>query len=212
MERWPGFVSASLSINVPASCSAWKRNSSRNSRPRDDSRCDAYFVHRLNRRRISRGARRLYKPGASPTLSSSLSSCPPTSRRSFPGASENRHSFCLPLCASSIPYRYIVLYIRSTASSLACLHCNIASLPVVSASSPRLLKMQSALSSKKIRHTRNRSLSSFQPLQFPADRQFPIYARCNSQLRVKKTPRLRCNVNTSTLPSRPRDLMVRMSC
>ncbi|KAI0823571.1 hypothetical protein BC628DRAFT_1411581 [Trametes gibbosa] len=33
---------------------------------------------------------------------------------------------------------------------------------------------------------------SFQPFVFPCDRQFPIYAHCNSQ-RKRKTPHLRCH-------------------
>ncbi|KAI0371659.1 hypothetical protein BV20DRAFT_154771 [Pilatotrama ljubarskyi] len=39
---------------------------------------------------------------------------------------------------------------------------------------------------------------SFQPFVFPCDRQFPIYAHCNSQ-RKRKTPALRCNT-THTIP------------
>ncbi|EIW60405.1 uncharacterized protein TRAVEDRAFT_45656 [Trametes versicolor FP-101664 SS1] len=47
---------------------------------------------------------------------------------------------------------------------------------------------------------------SFQPFVFPCDRQFPIYAHCNSQ-RKRKTPRLRCNT-THPMPIPPqRDLM-----
>ncbi|KAH9900899.1 hypothetical protein C8Q73DRAFT_786328 [Cubamyces lactineus] len=46
---------------------------------------------------------------------------------------------------------------------------------------------------------------SFQPLVFPCDRQFPIYAQCNSQRR-RKLPQLCCNT-THTVPIRRKDLM-----
>ncbi|KAH9852788.1 hypothetical protein C2E23DRAFT_730031 [Lenzites betulinus] len=47
---------------------------------------------------------------------------------------------------------------------------------------------------------------SFLPFVFPCDRQFPIYAHCNSQRKVK-TPRLQCNT-THLVPLRPQsDLM-----
>ncbi|KAI0332542.1 hypothetical protein GY45DRAFT_1344534 [Cubamyces sp. BRFM 1775] len=46
---------------------------------------------------------------------------------------------------------------------------------------------------------------SFQPLVFPCDRQFPIYARCNSQ-RKRKTPPLYCNT-VHTVPIHRKDLM-----
>ncbi|KAI0780467.1 hypothetical protein BD413DRAFT_3033 [Trametes elegans] len=53
----------------------------------------------------------------------------------------------------------------------------------------------------------NPSPPSFQTFGFTSDRQFPIYAHCNSQ-RKHKTPRLRCNT-THTIPLRRRqkDLM-----
>ncbi|KAI0636521.1 hypothetical protein C8Q77DRAFT_1070932 [Trametes polyzona] len=48
---------------------------------------------------------------------------------------------------------------------------------------------------------------SFQPFLYPCDRQFPIYAHCNSQ-RNRKTPRLHCNTS-QTITLRPnKDLMV----
>ncbi|KAI0362622.1 hypothetical protein OH77DRAFT_1515820 [Trametes cingulata] len=46
---------------------------------------------------------------------------------------------------------------------------------------------------------------SFQPFVFPYDRQFPIYAHCNSQHK-RKTPDLRCNT-AHTIPLHRRDLM-----
>ncbi|TFK91781.1 hypothetical protein K466DRAFT_659813 [Polyporus arcularius HHB13444] len=58
--------------------------------------------------------------------------------------------------------------------------------------------------SQRISHTRNRSLS-FQSFHFPSDRQFPLYAHCNSQHR-RSTPRIRCNTQC-TPRSRHRDLM-----
>ncbi|RDX46901.1 hypothetical protein OH76DRAFT_1485170 [Lentinus brumalis] len=57
---------------------------------------------------------------------------------------------------------------------------------------------------QRISHTRNPSLS-FQSLHFPSDRQFPLYAHCDSQRR-RLTPRIRCNTQC-TPRSRQRDLM-----
>ncbi|KAI0672761.1 hypothetical protein C8Q78DRAFT_677857 [Trametes maxima] len=50
----------------------------------------------------------------------------------------------------------------------------------------------------------NQAPCSFQPFVYPCDRQFPIYAHCNSQ-RKRKTHRLRCN--TAYIAARPKDLM-----
>ncbi|KAI0647508.1 hypothetical protein C8Q79DRAFT_959828 [Trametes meyenii] len=51
----------------------------------------------------------------------------------------------------------------------------------------------------------NQCPRSFQPFVYPCDRQFPIYAHCNSQ-RKRKTPRLCCNT-TCPIAARPKDLM-----
>ncbi|OSD08394.1 hypothetical protein PYCCODRAFT_1421333 [Trametes coccinea BRFM310] len=49
------------------------------------------------------------------------------------------------------------------------------------------------------------SSRSFQPFTYSCERQFPIYAHCNSQ-RKRKTPALRCNT-TFSAASRQQDLM-----
>ncbi|RPD66595.1 hypothetical protein L226DRAFT_530679 [Lentinus tigrinus ALCF2SS1-7] len=56
----------------------------------------------------------------------------------------------------------------------------------------------------RICHTRNPSLS-FQSLHFPSDRQFPLYAHCNSKP-CRPAPRLRCNTKCTPRPRQP-DLM-----
>ena len=68
-------------------------------------------------------------------------------------------------------------------------------------------KMSPTQKYQRISHTRNPSLS-FQSLHFPSDRQFPLYAHCNSQ-RYRSSPHLRCNTKSIPHP-RQQNLMVRI--